>query len=89
MEGHGQQRGRCGHRLHHFRPDQGARDLAARHRASPDPGRGQGSLGAREQARAVLLSAQDDVWRWHHAADPPCAASLPLSHLHDLRLAAD
>ena len=48
VEGHGQQRGRCGDRLQHLGPGQGGGDLAARHRVSrrrPQPTRraGRGS----------------------------------------------
>ena len=56
VEGHGQQRGRRRLRLHHLRPGQGGRDLAARHRLSADAGRRQGRLGAAAQDRPVTSS---------------------------------
>ena len=56
------------YRLHHLRPGQGGRNLAARHRLAADcrtaTSRG---LGAREQDRPVLLPAHGDLRRRHLA----------------------
>ena len=88
VEGHGQQRGRRRDRVHHFRPGQGGRDLAARHRLSADAGGRQGRLGAAQQDRSVLLSAQDHLRRRHPAGRLGRAAVLSVSDLHGLCVAA-
>ncbi len=71
VEGHGQQRGRCRHRLHHLGPGQGGRDLSARPRLSADAGRRQGRLGAAAQDRPLLPAPQGDVRRRRVAAEAP------------------
>ena len=88
VEGHGQQRGRCRDRVHDFGTGQGSGDLAARHRLSADAGRRQGRLGAAQQDRAVLLSAQDHLRRRRPAGRVGRASVLSVSDLHGLCVAA-
>ena len=88
VEGHGQQRGRRGHRLQHLGPGQGGRDLAARHRLPADAGRRQGRLGAAQQDRPLLPPAHVDVRLGRARRRLGRAAGLPLSDLHGLCLAA-
>ena len=88
VEGHGQQRGRCRDRLDHLGAGEGSRDLAARHRLSADARGRQGRLGAAEQDRPLLLSAQDDLRRRHPAGRIGRAAVLSVSDLHGLCVAA-
>ena len=57
VEGHAQQRGRCGDRLQHLRPGQGGRDLAARADLSADAVGRQGRMGAAQQDRSLLPAA--------------------------------